>query len=209
MESLIPNVSLVDRTKNYLKEQAVSSGVNRSVYIPKEVPQNESNEVAIIKGLSAEEYLRNIWFQLNGYEYDYLYKVWEKYTDPIMNKEGIRNLMLILRIVTRVDFSNVQEADIPKMTFKFFKDNLSHFFVYHEDFGLDLKNINIVETAILNVMWISLRNAKNAGHRNVVRGTLSESVFLRALGKNDDGSNAEGQKKGFFGSLRNAFRRKR
>lgn len=186
--------------KEIAKEEIAVGNVIKSLKLNKN-SENDGSEIAIIKGLGAEDHLRNIWLRCRGYDYDYLTKKWVQKSGDIMTEEGIRNLMLILEIALRMDFSNMDEKEIPKIILDFYKNNFSQFAVYHEDFKLNLKNINVIHTACFTAPYIAARNAKNAGHRNVVRGTLSENVFLKSMA-------SEQQKSGFLDRLRSLGRKK-
>jgi hypothetical protein len=116
-----------------------------------------------------------------------------------MNDYGIGNFMATLQgIGDIVNFSYYEKQDIPKLALLFFGDNYPAFIVYSKEFELNPKDFNIIKT-ILQFWCLSvLNNAKNAGHRNVVRGTLSEGILARALGTGQE----EKKKKGFFSFLR-------
>lgn len=186
--------------KDIAKEEIAVGNVIKSLRLNKQ-NQDDGSEIAIIKGLGAEEHLRNIWLRCRGYDYDWFSKKWVKKTKEIMDEEGIRNFMLVLDIILRMDFSNMDEKDIPRIVYDFYKTNFSQFAIYHEDFKLNLKNINVVHTGCFIAPYIAARNAKNAGHRNTVRGTLSENVFLRSM-------TSEQNKKSFLDRV-NPFRKRR
>lgn len=182
--------------KDIAKEEMAVGNVIKSLQLAKN-KEGDNSELAVIKGLGADNHLREIWLRCQGYDYDFLTKRWIKRTEPIMNDEGIRNFLTILTMVLRMDFSNMNEDDIPRIISEFFSTNFTQFAVYHENFDLELKNINIIKTGCFMTSYIAARNAKNAGHRNVVRGTLSEQVFLKSM--------EGGDKKGSF--LDKIFRR--
>lgn len=180
---------------------AMAKGVvERSLAVPtNDSPQEIFNQVSIIKGLSTTNSTTRIELMLRGYRYNPFKGFWEKYRDPIMNERGIGNFMTALEGVgDNVNFSFTSEKDIPKLAFAFFSDNYPHFLVYANEFDIAPEDFNVVKT-ILKFWAISvLNNSKNAGHRNVVRGTLSEGILARALGNVPE----DKKKGGFFSFLK-------
>jgi hypothetical protein len=174
--------------------------VERSLVLPTQDTQEEYyNQVSIIRGLSTENDLVKIELRLRGYTFNFFRRAWIKSRKPIMNDYGIGNFMAILQgIGDIVNFSFYNEKDIPKLALMFFADNYPTFLVYAEDFSLSPKDFNVVRTILQFWILSVLNNAKNAGHRNVVRGTLSEGILMRALGNPQE----EKKKKGFFSFLR-------
>jgi hypothetical protein len=174
--------------------------VERNLVVPaQDTEQEVYNQVSIIRGLSTENDLIKIELRLRGYTYNIFKKQWILSRRPIMNNSGIGNFMSALQGVgDNVDFSNYNEKDVGKLALMFFEDNYPQFMVYNNDFELNSQDFNVIKT-ILKFWCLSvLNNAKGAGHRNVVRGTLSEGILARALG-----SPAEEKKKGgIFSFLR-------
>jgi len=116
-----------------------------------------------------------------------------------MNDVGIGNYMSVLQgIGDIVNFSYYESKDIPRLALMFFSDNYPNYLVYAKEFELDPKDFNVIKTTLQFWSLSVLNNAKNAGHRNVVRGTLSEGILAKALGT----SEPEKQKKGLFSFLR-------
>lgn len=173
--------------------------VERSLVMPTQDTQEEYyNQVSIIRGLSTENSLERIQLKLRGYAFDYFKKQWIKSRKPIMNELGIGNFMGCLQgVADIVNFSYFESKDIPKLALLFFSDNYPYYLVYHKEFDLDPKDFNVIKTILQFWALSVLNNAKNAGHRNVVRGTLSEGILARALG-----NEPEKKKKGLFSFLR-------
>jgi hypothetical protein len=116
-----------------------------------------------------------------------------------MNDIGIGNFMASLQgIGDIVNFSYYESKDIPKLALMYFSDNYPNFLIYSKDFELSPKDFNVIKTILQFWSLSVLNNAKNAGHRNVVRGTLSEGILARALGTSEEKS----KKKGLFSFLR-------
>lgn len=162
--------------------------VEKTVVLPSGDTQEEMfNSVSIIKGLSTFNDLTKIELRLRGYTYDPFKNYWKRIRSPIMNEVGIGNFMATLQgIGDIVNFSYYEKQDIPKLANLFFRTNYPQFVVYAKEFELRKLDLNIIKT-ILEFWCLSvLNNAKNAGHRNVVRGTLSEGILARALGTEQD-----------------------
>ena len=174
--------------------------VERNLVVPTNDTQEEYfNQVSIIRGLSTENDLTKIELRLRGYTYSYFKKSWVKSRKPIMNDTGIGNFMACLQgIGDIVNFSYYESKDIPSLALMFFSDNYPNFLIYSKDFELNPKDFNVIKTNLQFWSLSVLNNAKNAGHRNVVRGTLSEGILARALGTTEQKPN----KKGLFSFLK-------
>lgn len=142
-------------------------------------PQSPEETISIIKNLGADDHLKKVWYRVNGYDFDYIKQSWVKKSKPIMNEDGIRNLMINTEFALRMDFSNMHEDDIPKVVLHYFKTHYAHFCIYAKDFELLNKNKNIVQAACWLPIYIAARNAKGAGHRNVIRATFSEEALQK------------------------------
>jgi hypothetical protein len=164
--------------------------------------EEKENQINIIKGLSTENDLVKIELRLRGYSYSYFRAKWVQVRKPIMNDFGIGNFMACLQALGDLaNFSNYNEKDIPKFVILFFEDNYPTFIIYANEFELNEKDFNVVNSILKFYALSVLTNAKNAGHRNVVRGTLSENLLQRAFGS------GESEKKQSF--MDKIFRRNR
>lgn len=179
------------------KDNIAQNYIESRLALPSVSTDSPMNEVSIIKGLSAENQLQTIYLRLKGYNFDSLLGQWKKTRKPIMNELGIGNFMATLQgISDNVNFSNFDDKLVLKLSLLFFSDNYPHFTTYFKEFELDEKDFNIIKTILQFWALSVLSNAKGAGHRNVVRGTLSEGILARALG----GGEVK-EKKGLFGFL--------
>jgi hypothetical protein len=174
--------------------------VERTLAVPSnDTPQETFNQVSIIKGLSTTNSTMRIELMLRGYRFDPFKGVWVQSRKPVMNDIGIGNFMTALEGVgDNVNFSFTNEKDIPKLAYAFFADNFPHFLVYNNTFDLKPEDFNIIKTVLKFWALSVLSNSKNAGHRNVVRGTLSEGILARALGNAPE----EKKKGGLFSFLK-------
>ena len=174
--------------------------VERNLVVPTNDTQEEYfNQVSIIRGLSTENDLTKIELRLRGFTYNFFKKSWIKSRKPLMNDNGIGNYMATLQgIGDIVNFSYYEAKNIPKLALMFFSDNYPNYLVYSKEFELNPKDFNVIKTILQFWSLSVLNNAKNAGHRNVVRGTLSEGILARALGTQEQAPS----KKGLFSFLR-------
>lgn len=182
------------------QESIAKKVVERNLVIPTQDSEQEiHNQVSIIKGLSVENDLLKVELRLRGYTYNIFKREWVQQRKAIMNDLGIGNFMATLQgIGDVVNFSHYLEKDVPKLSYLFFSENYPQFIIYSKEFELDPRDFNIIKT-ILQFWCLSvLNNAKGAGHRNVVRGTLSEDILARALGSPTE----EKKKGGIFSFLR-------
>jgi hypothetical protein len=173
------------------KEDIATAIVQKSLVIPQSENSEETiQQVGIIKGLSTENDLVRIQLRLMGLSYDYFNRRWVQIRKPLMNYLGIGNFMASLQALGDLaNFSYYETKDIPKLACLFFEDNYPTFILYSQEYELDPKDFNVVNSILKWYPLSVLNNAKNAGHRNVVRGTLSENLLQRAFG------NGESQKK--------------
>ena len=171
--------------------------VNNSLAVPSaESAEQIYNQVSIIRGLSTENDLQKIELRLRGYTFNFLTGKWVKIRQPIMNETGIGNFMACLQGVgDNMNFSYLDEKQIPKLAKFFVGQNYPHFKLYADNFGLAKHDENVVLTIMFGYFLSILQNARNAGHRNVVRGTLSENVLMRGLSADKQ----EPKKSGLFG----------
>lgn len=191
--------------QDLLKQQIAQNAARSTTYLRNEPDSKDVSDIAVIKGLSAERQLQLIEYRLLGYRYDFIAGKWVKYRKEVMNEIGIGNMMASLQgIADDIYFSNFDEKEIPRLAYHLYKTNLPHILIYCKDFSLDEKDFNVIDTILFGFIISAFKNAKNAGHRNVVRGTLSEQVFLRSL---EGGANADKTKSGILAKLRSPFRR--
>lgn len=169
------------------KGELANAVVQKSLVIPQpDNPDEKSNQISIIKGLSTENDLTRIELRLRGYTYSFFRNSWIQIRKPIMNDLGIGNYMAALQAFGDLaQFSNYEEKEIPKLVCLFFEDNYPTFILYADKFELNPQDFNVINTGLKFYALSVLKNAKNAGHRNVVRGTLSENVLQRALGQGE------------------------
>ena len=167
-------------------------------------PNNSSeesyNQASIIKGLSSYNQLERIELRAHGYKYSPLKRQWILVTEPIMNELGINKLMMFLEAVGDMGtFSNYDKKQIPKIVDLYFTNAYTEFVVYAEKFDLKEHRKKEIFNILFSFYLSALNSAKNAGHRNTIRGVLSENVMARALAGGDDKPKKKGLFSGMFG----------
>lgn len=187
-------LNLSDKVKETLGKGAVQKAV-----VTSGESRNDGSEIAIIQGLGHGDFLRDLWLMINGYEFDYLAGGWKQTSNPIMNPLGIRNYMTSIKIVLRADFSKFNEKEIPAIVYEYWSTNFAQFIAYMEDYNLAFKDLNIVHNGFFTAALIAFKNAEGAGHRNAVRGVLSENVLARL-------ADADGKRKETFFSKLNPLK---
>jgi len=172
-----------------------------NIITPPNSSQEESyNQASIIKGLSTHNLLERIELRAYGYKYSPLRREWTQVTEPLMNEAGINKLMIFLEAVGDMGtFSNYDKKQIPKIVDFYFTNSYTEFIVYAEEFGLKESRKKEVLNILFSFYLSALNSAKNAGHRNTIRGVLSENVMARALAGNDEKTKKKGLFSGMFG----------
>lgn len=166
---------------------------------PSDSAEEHYNQASIIKGLSTHNILERIELRAHGYKYSPLKKEWIKVTEPLMNELGINKLLMFLEALGDLAiFSNYDKKQIPKIADFYFTNAYTEFVVYAHEFGLKEYRKKEVLNILFSFYLSALNSAKNAGHRNTIRGVLSENVMARALASSGD---MPKKRKGFFGSI--------
>lgn len=188
---------------NAVKNKVVRS----SNFLGEPEEYDPTKDVAVVKALSAERYLQMVELRLKGLRFDYDKRVWVRFRDPIMNETGIGNFLATLQaIADDVYFSNFDEKEISRLAYYYFQENWPDIKIYAKDFGLEPRDFNVIKSILFFFPLSALKNAKNAGHRNVVRGTLSEQVYMKAFDQQQQQLQQKKSGSG-FALFRNPFRR--
>lgn len=185
--------------------QAAGVAAARQMVTPRADAGQEGSEGIVIKGLGANKHIQETFLLLKGFMQDPLNEnAWLEYRAPVMNPLGIGNMIMCLQGIARIDFSNFKEEQIGPYIYKFYKTNFMQFILYAREFDLREEDYNIIKTELLYNCMAAFNNAKNAGHRNVVRATLSENVLLKAF---EGAGKTSENKGGLFSWLKNPFKR--
>jgi hypothetical protein len=175
---------------------------SRPLIFPPQRAEEENMEIGIIKGLSFNDRIDEIAFELSGWERDPIDKeTWVDTKNPIMNKKGIKNFTHTLRSVSEKIYTmgHLKENQTPRLILWFVQQHFSHFLVFAKDFDLDECNYNLVWSYLLMTSFGGTTKALGAGDRNVVRGVYSEDALAKIYqGSNQNIPSMDGQKKGFI-----------
>lgn len=176
----------------------------QSILPPQVQNDNENSEVNIIKGLSFNDRVDEICFELYGWRRNPTNdKDWELTQKAIMNDVGIDNFRQVCRSITEKVYTmgHLKEKQVTRIIVWFVLKNMAHFQVYHKDFGLARCNFNIIHNYLMTVAFGGTTKALNAGDRNVVRGTYSEDLLGKYYANQGMAEGGE-KKKGLFSWLR-------
>ena len=90
-------------------------------------------------------------------------KEWEQWGEPMMNENGLKEIVSLLDSYVNRNtlLSNLKEEEIYEMMRNFEKRLIDWLKVKHVDFGLDTKNLNIIKTRIVDMVFLALKQAQN------------------------------------------------
>ena len=187
-------------TKEGVMPVAQKVALGNIISPPNSSQEEHYNQASIIKGLSTHNQLDRIELRAHGYKYSPLKKQWEQVTEPLMNELGINKLMIFLEAVGDLGtFSNYDKKQIPRIVDFYFTNAYTEFIVYSTEFGLKEHRKKEVLNILFGFYLSALNSAKNAGHRNTIRGVLSENVMARALAGGEESKKKKGLFSGMFG----------
>lgn len=147
----------------------------------------DKDNVAIIKALKSDSLVTETILQLEGKMFDPLSREYVEFRNAVMNKKGIGNFIMVIGSIAKtIEFSSFREKEIPKIAKYLFKMNYPYFTIYYSEYDLDRSDFNLIANLLFTFIISSLNKAKGSGHRNVVRGTYSEDLLGRYVGKEED-----------------------
>jgi len=150
---------------------------------PKEI-REEAPEIGIIRELSPSKVMKQLRMELKGYSWDYEK---EKYVRiegmmPLMNDKGIGKFLTIVSSVVTdlVTFSSYKEEEVNHLTEYVMRQSIPVIYFNWKDYGIKSKSdLKIVTTKLFNLTLAAFKKAMGAGDRNLVRGTVTESMINR------------------------------
>lgn len=174
-EYLDPNLNGVEKEGD---EQEVSQ------VLPPQFEKEESAEIGIIRELSPKKVLEQVRMNLKGYYWDYVNKEWKKDLDrePLMNDKGISKYLSILSsvITDLVTFSSYKPEEINPMVLYVCDKAIPTIHINYKEYGIKEKSdLEIIDIQIFTLTKAAFHKALGAGDRNVIRGTVSESLARR------------------------------
>jgi len=178
----------------------------QSSYVaPPSMEKEESAEIGIIRELSPRKVLEQLRMNLKGYFWDYAEKKYISVDgfEPLLNDKGIAKYLSIMSsvITDLVTFSNYKDEEINGLTLFVCDKIIPTIHVNWEEYGIPEKSdLQIIDVQIFNLTLAAFKKAVGAGDRNVVRGTISESIMQR------QGYGGGQEKRGFLSKI-NPFSR--
>jgi hypothetical protein len=179
--------------------------IGKVISPPVDSQEEYYNQATIIKGLSSDTIFKKLELRLYGYRFSEVGNKWVQVSKPIMNDIGINKLLLALEGVGDLaSFSNYDQKQVNRLADHYFSRVYPEFILYAVKFDLENYRYGDLAIILLSSILSLLSNAKGAGHRNTIRGVMSESVLAKAL----EGGKGEQEKKGFLSGL-NPFSKKK
>ena len=151
---------------------------------PPEMKPEESAEVGIIKELSPKKVLEQLRMNMKGFFYDYENKRYVRLPgyEPLMNDKGVAKYLSIVGsvITDLVTFSNYKESEILADVDYICSKAIPVIHINYKEYGIKEKSdLPIIDIQLYNLTKAAFKKALGAGDRNVVRGTVSESMATR------------------------------
>ena len=90
-------------------------------------------------------------------------KEWKQWGQPMMNENGIKEIVSLLDSYVNRNtlLSNLEDKEIYSMMKNLEKKLNAWFKVNYQGFDLDLKNINIIKTRIVDMIFLALKQAQD------------------------------------------------
>ena len=179
-EFLDPNLSGIEQKE---EEDAEVIPENESV-LPPQFEREEPAEIGIIRELSPKKVLEQVRMNLKGYDWDYANREWKKDPDrkPLMNDKGMSKYLSILSSVVTdlVTFSSYKPQEINSLVLYVCDKAIPTIHINYKEYGIQEKSdLEIIDIQIFNLTKAAFHKALGAGDRNVIRGTVNESLARR------------------------------
>lgn len=147
--------------------------------------KEESAEIGIIRELSPKKILEQLRMKMKGYEWD---PVEDKYIkikgmEPLMNDKGISKYLSIMSsvITDLVTFGYYKEDEIKHLVQYVCDKAIPTIHINYKEYGItDKCDLQIIDIQIFTLTYAAFKKAVGAGDRNVIRGTISESISKRS-----------------------------
>ena len=166
--------------KNVERLKAIALTNNIHKLTPPTNNQDKDNGVAIIEELRVK--LMATQMRLEGKRYNHITKQIEVYRTPIMNTEGIGNFMNIIEILAEsYPFGYTKEESIDDQVMFHFENNYPYLTAWHEDYELDKKDFNIIETILYSMIFTAITKGMNAKYINAIARTYSEDFMGKVM----------------------------
>ena len=177
---------MVREFTNYYPEQEEEQPVAEPEYVmPPEQEDHETTEIGIIRELSqAKKVLEQVRMNLKGYFWDYSEKKYIKMDgmQPLMNDKGISKYLSIIApfVSDLTTFSNYKPDEINQYILYICDKAIPTIHINYREYGIKEKSdLEILDIQLLIYASGAFKKAVGAGDRNVVRGTVAESMITR------------------------------
>lgn len=173
--------------------------------MPPQEGKEESSEIGIIRELSPLKILARVRENLKGRFYDEETKEYKKLEgyEPLLNDYGISKYIAILMSSLNdvVTMSNIPPDEVNKLVRFVCRQTIPVMYINYKEWGVKIKSdLQLLSNQILMMTYGALHKGSGAGDRNVVRGTITESMVTR-----QGYPNQYPQKEGGFLSRMNPF----
>ncbi len=191
-KKIIKMVEYLDPVEKAIEDEEIAEPTDEEpeeeeqqvIYPQTKEDEKESSEIGIIKELSPKRILEQLRMNLKGFFWDYEKKAYIKIEgfEPLMNDQGIAKYLSIMSsvITDLVTFSNYKDEEINRYTLYVCDKALPTIHINYKEYGIKNKSdLQIIDIQIFNLTHAAFKKAVGAGDRNIIRGTVSESIAAR------------------------------
>lgn len=138
----------------------------------------EGNQIEIVKALSSEPRLLEIFLEAQGKIFDPSAKQTIDISEPIMNVKGAWKLVTVCKkIAQEAEWSNFESEKVPDYIVHFYESNYPYFTLWHEEYALDPRDFNYISTTLQMFILASFYKGKSGKFLNVISKTYSEDLL--------------------------------
>lgn len=149
--------------------------------------------------LSGADLIDEIKNRLRGFTKDEEKNEWIKECEPLLNDQGISNIIAILNsygINKNTILSTLEESMVYKMMKDLDKDIAVVFVIKHDDFAIPMENMTVVKNACCHQVYFAMTRAINGAEKKFLTSTER-----RTYNYNPQQESQQQKKGGFFGFL--------
>lgn len=204
------NYSNVNQQPN-MQQPAVqddgSGGIGYEAIAPGAVSDPLSSSDNLRYVIEDESWVDEVERMLKGVEYDAATQTYEQKHPPLVNEEGLRSIMLWLKIKSKdVKLSNQSEDIVEGIMNTLNVDLAVELHLNHERWGLSEYNVNFVHRFILTQLYATYSRSINAHEKLFIRatqmGVFSNPAAVAAMMQSNSRPRSS-----FVGKIRSMFRR--
>lgn len=122
--------------------------------------------------LSSKRIINNIILKLRGKTFDIAQRKYLQRSAPLLNKEGIGEIRIILESVLNQNtyLSNLTNKEIYDIMIST-SQTINTMFCYYKEYGIKKRNFDTIRNAILPPLFCALKRPYNQGEREFIKGT--------------------------------------